>query len=393
MSRSNSQRGGLSRKMSFSAFTTTSSSAKDNFYSYDQVKGLVNWTTQITNPILRKEFYQFNSNRQSNGFLLYCTLISTFFLVPWGIFALIYDLQLVVNERDVDDQEDWHIPVRLFLSIISLISMSSATCIGWKLYLRSTWDEPNEGLKFFKRVLGLTNSIFPEPNLSVSMNFSVMSGMSSKKSNSLPNNTKNINGSNNGASTSSTESVTFFDEYFNLSATYLTSAQLFHITMFLRRSLLMCYRIGPVTSGIAGSEACSRTHLTAEHVLNSALIMIFMQLLFFTNLPGVSVVVVWFNYALTSVIFVLMCLALDRPEALLMGLIILGTGYFTIVDIKIRNIMIFLTNRKLHQAISDNERMADENHANELRSMIANVAHDLKTVSEIHPSLPLSSTF
>lgn len=39
----------------------------------------------------------------------------------------------------------------------------------------------------------------------------------------------------------------------------------------------------------------------------------------------------------------------------------------------------FLLNRKLKDTLAENERMAEQTHANEMRHMIANVAHDLKT--------------
>ena len=41
----------------------------------------------------------------------------------------------------------------------------------------------------------------------------------------------------------------------------------------------------------------------------------------------------------------------------------------------------FLNQRKLQQLLEENERNADANHAMEMRHMIGNVAHDLKTVS------------
>jgi hypothetical protein len=45
-----------------------------------------------------------------------------------------------------------------------------------------------------------------------------------------------------------------------------------------------------------------------------------------------------------------------------------------------QNLSLFFLAEKLKFALGENERMADETHASELRHMIANVAHDLKTV-------------
>lgn len=66
------------------------------------------------------------------------------------------------------------------------------------------------------------------------------------------------------------------------------------------------------------------------------------------------------------------------------AIIILGwtviTGVITI-DLHIFKIIGFLNHKYLEETLVDNERMAEETRINELRHMIGNVAHDLKTVS------------
>lgn len=51
-----------------------------------------------------------------------------------------------------------------------------------------------------------------------------------------------------------------------------------------------------------------------------------------------------------------------------------------LLHLHFQRVQSFLHQRKVQQLLEENERNADENHALELRSMIANVAHDLKTV-------------
>lgn len=46
-----------------------------------------------------------------------------------------------------------------------------------------------------------------------------------------------------------------------------------------------------------------------------------------------------------------------------------------------QNVSLFFVAEKLKFTLDENNRLADETHASELRHMIANVAHDLKTVS------------
>lgn len=51
-----------------------------------------------------------------------------------------------------------------------------------------------------------------------------------------------------------------------------------------------------------------------------------------------------------------------------------------LTELHLQRVQSFLNQRKVQQLLEDNERNADENHAMEMRSMIGNVAHDLKTV-------------
>jgi hypothetical protein len=52
-----------------------------------------------------------------------------------------------------------------------------------------------------------------------------------------------------------------------------------------------------------------------------------------------------------------------------------------LIEMRRQNITYFFVSQRLEVLLSENERLADESLANELRHMIGNVAHDLKTVS------------
>ncbi len=56
---------------------------------------------------------------------------------------------------------------------------------------------------------------------------------------------------------------------------------------------------------------------------------------------------------------------------------------FLVTELHFQRIRSFITQRKLQQLLEQIERDADENHATEMRHMIGNVAHDLKTVMSI----------
>jgi cellobiose-specific phosphotransferase system component IIA len=56
---------------------------------------------------------------------------------------------------------------------------------------------------------------------------------------------------------------------------------------------------------------------------------------------------------------------------------------FLIVDLQIARIKSFLLFLRLNDLIEENDRLAKEFHSSEMRFLIANVAHDLKTVSRL----------
>ena len=60
---------------------------------------------------------------------------------------------------------------------------------------------------------------------------------------------------------------------------------------------------------------------------------------------------------------------------------ILPFSTFLLYEIYRQKISLFLLTQSQKNLLEENERLAAETHANELRHMIGNVAHDLKTVS------------
>ncbi|RYH29112.1 HAMP domain-containing histidine kinase [archaeon] len=60
-----------------------------------------------------------------------------------------------------------------------------------------------------------------------------------------------------------------------------------------------------------------------------------------------------------------------------------------IMEVHRQSYALFFTHRKLSDALKERQQAADEENATEMRHMIANVAHDLKTVSLCYPLSPL----
>lgn len=63
-------------------------------------------------------------------------------------------------------------------------------------------------------------------------------------------------------------------------------------------------------------------------------------------------------------------------------LVFVPSSLFLIYESERQNKVIFLVTERLSLILEENERLADETHANELRHMVGNVAHDLRTVSK-----------
>jgi hypothetical protein len=71
--------------------------------------------------------------------------------------------------------------------------------------------------------------------------------------------------------------------------------------------------------------------------------------------------------------------SLSRNFAVL--IIYILAGGMLLYDSQCHDFSLFFLYEQMKQTLAENERKADEIHANEMRHMIGNVAHDLKTVS------------
>ncbi len=82
------------------------------------------------------------------------------------------------------------------------------------------------------------------------------------------------------------------------------------------------------------------------------------------------------------VILAVIATAVNSHSKLTMGLLCgwMFGGYFVLLDLHTHNVAAFLTSYKLREILLEKERNADQAAATEMRHMIGNVAHDLKTV-------------
>ncbi len=143
-----------------------------------------------------------------------------------------------------------------------------------------------------------------------------------------------------------------------------------------------------------GSVSLLPSVLTGIHTCDSppsyfilcyASMLLLVPYLMFVALQDISIGWVWLILTISYLSIFAMCIFMLDPAHF--GQLILVTSLFLtfvvtmVIDTQVHKVQMFLTTRKLGGILEENERMALHNHAQEMRHMIANVAHDLKTVS------------
>ncbi len=112
-----------------------------------------------------------------------------------------------------------------------------------------------------------------------------------------------------------------------------------------------------------------------------ALILFLIPVIFFKGLPQTSMRCIWCNLlSTTGVFFIAICVS-NCYAVIPTGLIWIAIAFFAVRDVQLRNMIIFLSTRNAKETMVSQSKALEESHANEMRHLIANVAHDLKTVS------------
>lgn len=113
----------------------------------------------------------------------------------------------------------------------------------------------------------------------------------------------------------------------------------------------------------------------------SMVILMLIPFTFTTIMRETRMDVLLLSWFISSTALIICAVKLGSAMGLPVVLPYVVFSLFIIIDISSQNLHMFFINRKLREMMEANERMAEQVKQNELRSMIANVAHDLKTVS------------
>lgn len=157
------------------------------------------------------------------------------------------------------------------------------------------------------------------------------------------------------------------------------------ISIFFGLQLIMRVNGGQCEEGIVYMEAllCNPNHATdglPEETL--AQLMLF-PIVFHIILRDSRIGTFFIAWALSLISMVIAGLMMNIRPTIPFLVVYFSFSIIILYDTQRQNLSLFLLAEKLKYSLAENERQADETHASELRHMIANVAHDLKTVFSI----------
>lgn len=124
-------------------------------------------------------------------------------------------------------------------------------------------------------------------------------------------------------------------------------------------------------------------NMAHDHAIpnDASLILTINILLAATVLRETNFFVLFSNWLLIAATYLFSAIYLNSNGMVMQLVVFVVSTPIIILDILRLNFEGFMKSRKLQEALSENERMAAEERASEMRHMIANIAHDLKTVS------------
>ena len=102
---------------------------------------------------------------------------------------------------------------------------------------------------------------------------------------------------------------------------------------------------------------------------------------FFTLLPDLHIALIWILYVISSIVVAFVVSYLHSYQAIVVVVLTALCFICMTLDLQIHKIHTFLLNSGILEKMERQEKMAILANAQEMRHMIANVAHDLKTVS------------
>jgi hypothetical protein len=116
----------------------------------------------------------------------------------------------------------------------------------------------------------------------------------------------------------------------------------------------------------------------AHFIASSGLLLFALPYCVFTILgSSIAITWIWILYGISAMFMIILCIVSEAYSMILAISLIVGWFVCLSIDMQLHRLRIFMVNRQLLQSLNDRA----STNAQEMRHMIANVAHDLKTVS------------
>jgi hypothetical protein len=164
---------------------------------------------------------------------------------------------------------------------------------------------------------------------------------------------------------------------------FVITVEIYFLWNFVESGIQRCTEENSMHNSDAfGTAAVTYCELKTNFVNFYSLFLTLTPYLLFIILPDVPILSIWSCLAFMVVGQAVMIIYLSCHGAWLTLVVYTIFILAIIVDGQVQKVLLFLATRKLGGILEENERNALHNHAQEMRHMIANVAHDLKTVSQ-----------
>ena len=421
------------------------SGSKPQFGDFDSIKHYLNFYLALNSKELDTEFHIFNTNKKSNGFVIALAAMALFLLFPTSLILTVYDMKVMLrtseeyslhgHSDDVTQEDVIMTKARVFLSMATMVSALLTGVCGFILYLRHVMTQHPwlHGVvasctSSYHSVCDSILSVLPSPLRRCLRLFCccLCLGSSSRQYHRRGHRSGN-NG--NGArprslymtlrpaaswtfgfpsaplrrGVSRSDSIldkrppvmdTQWDRkhrfYYKVHILVAIFTQIYFMCEICRRGFALdCYGTYaeqhiamPVHSlKSARMVQCRVGESLASVTCLSCIMMLTMPVLIKVNLPDTPIGLTWLNFIGSYILFIGIVMYKGTYQAIPISIYWYIACFFTIIDAQTRNMLVFFANRQLDQTLRENERMAEENRAEEMRHMMANVAHDLKTVS------------
>ena len=343
----------------------------------EEATTLTNCFYDFIDPNLRMQFYTFNTHH-STSTIFFTQLSLLLFLViicPAAVLNTLIDISV---DRTVDN----HFGVRLFVSFCGLLSALSCCYCAVAIYVmeKNARMESSSSccpsiaqLAFTKKVT--CNGCYGCHDLAQKVDYS-----------SLPGNS------------SSTSSQQYRQRRIRLVMQMLFSIQVYSIVVFIRRSFSLNCPISMLASGssvienilraLGAGQCYSSEYQGLLLYMNSALALLY-PIFFYIGFPETPIVFVWGNFTTTVLVTIIstfvILLGSKCGSYPVIGMVFnFLLAFMAIREMHIRNLRAFLMNQRLVDALKETRRLNEENRQTEMKYTLANVTHDLKSVSGIN---------